>query len=62
MNNKWLSTKFAAAGYIIVASSIMVFMKLIDGGTWVAVATLALGVYAAGNVAAQKVGSKDPGP
>lgn len=49
------NTKFYQSAFCQVVSAIGLFMGVITGGEWVAVSTLVLAVYSAGNVAAQKV-------
>ena len=49
---KWSSTKFVQASFVQVTGAIALFMKIIDGGTYVALSTIALAIYGASNVAA----------
>lgn len=48
--------KFILSSAIVVFSAIMVFAGKLDGGAWVTIATLALGLYAASNVVDKKLG------
>lgn len=51
------NTKFLSQAFCQVVSAVGLFTGHISGGEWVAVSTLVLAVYSAGNVAAQKVGA-----
>lgn len=44
------STKFIQAAFVQITGAVALFMKLIDGGTYVALSTLALAVHAAADV------------
>jgi hypothetical protein len=48
---KWNSTKFLQAAFVQLTGAIALFMRIIDGGTYVALSTIALAVYGAANVA-----------
>lgn len=50
------SRKFILSAAIILLSAGMVFAAKLDGGAWVTIATLCLGLYAAGNVIDKKFG------
>ena len=52
------NTKFWHATFVQVTGAVALFLRVIDGGTYVALSTLALGVYVAGNVAADKVANE----
>jgi hypothetical protein len=52
------NTKFWHAAFIQVTGAVALFMRIIDGGTYVALSTLCLGVYVAGNIAADKVATE----
>lgn len=52
------NTKFWHAAFVQVTGTVALFMRIIDGGTYVALSTLALGVYVAGNIAADKVANE----
>lgn len=51
--------KFLQATFVQISGCVALFTGKIDGGTYVALSTLALGIYAAANVAAKRVGG-DP--
>lgn len=51
---RWTSTKFVQAVFVQVTGAIALFMKIIDGGTYVALSSLALTIYAVTNVAQKK--------
>ena len=51
----WRSTKFLQSAFVQVTGAVALFMDKIDGGTYVALSTLALSIYAVADVAAQKV-------
>jgi hypothetical protein len=55
MNGK---RKFIMSGAIILLSALMVFTGELDGGAWVTIATLSLGLYAASNVVDKKLGGQ----
>ncbi len=48
------NTKFWQSAFVQVTGAAALFMRVIDGGTYVALSGLALGIYVAGNVAADK--------
>ena len=48
------NTKFWQSAFVQVTGAIALFMRVIDGGTYVALSSLALGIYVVGNVAADK--------
>jgi len=50
----WKSTKFQQSAFVQVTGAIALFLGRIDGGTYVALSTLALTIYAAANVAQRK--------
>lgn len=50
----WKSTKFQQSAFVQVTGAIALFLGKIDGGTYVALSTLALTIYAAANVAQRK--------
>ncbi len=47
--------KFLQAAFVQISGCVALFIGKIDGGTYVALSTLALGIYAAANVAAKKI-------
>lgn len=51
----WQSTKFAHALLVQLVASVALFTRHIDGGTWVAASTLALGIYSIADVASKRV-------
>jgi hypothetical protein len=53
------SRKFLQAVFIQVTGAIALFIGKVDGGTYVALSSLALGIYVVGNVAAKKVDPND---
>lgn len=53
--NKWASRKFWQAAFVQATGALALFNRIIDGGTYVALSTIALGIYAAGNVAAKQI-------
>ena len=50
----WRSTKFQQSVFVQVTGAIALFLGKIDGGTYVALSTLALTIYAAANVTERK--------
>lgn len=52
----WNSTKFAHAIGVQVVASVALFTGHLDGSTWVAASTIALGIYAAADVMQKKIG------
>jgi hypothetical protein len=52
--NELRNTKFWQAAFVQVTGAVALFMRIIDGGTYVALSSLALTIYVAGNVAADK--------
>jgi hypothetical protein len=55
MSPRLTSTKFLLTLLIQVTGCIALFMKLIDGGTYVALSTLTLSSYGAASVADKKL-------
>ena len=51
----WQSTKFIHAMAVQGVASIALFTGHMDGATWVAASTIALGIYSIADVAAKKV-------
>ena len=51
----WRSTKFQQSAFVQLTGAVALFMRIIDGGTYVALSSLALTIYAVTNVAAQRV-------
>ena len=54
-HTNWRSTKFMQSAFIQVTGAAALFMGKIDGGTYVALSSLALTIYVAGNVAQKKL-------
>ena len=50
----WRSTKFLQSAFVQVTGAVALFVDKIDGGTYVALSTLALSIYAVADVAAKK--------
>lgn len=50
----WKSTKFLQSAFVQVTGAIALFMGRIDGGTYVALSSLALTIYAVTDVADRK--------
>ena len=55
---KWNSTKFAQAAFIQVTGAGALFLDKIDGGTYVALSTIALGIYAVADVTDKRLNPK----
>jgi len=51
----WASTKFVHALGVQLVASVGLFTGHLDGPTWVAASTIALGIYAAADVAQKKL-------
>lgn len=51
----WKSTKFQQSAFIQVTGAVALFIDKIDGGTYVALSTLALSIYAVADVAQKKL-------
>jgi type IV secretory pathway protease TraF len=51
----WQSTKFLHAIGVQAVASVALFTGHLDGATWVAASTIALGIYSIADVAAKKV-------
>jgi predicted rRNA methylase YqxC with S4 and FtsJ domains len=51
----WKSTKFLSASFVQVTGAIALFVGKVDGGTYVALSSLALGIYAVADVAHKKL-------
>ena len=59
MNLNWQSTKFLHAILVQIIASVALFSGHLDGGTWVAASTLALGIYAVADVAQKRMQEPD---
>jgi hypothetical protein len=53
------SRKFLQSAFIQITGAIALFIDKIDGGTYVALSSLALGIYVAANVASKKFDPND---
>lgn len=53
----WQSTKFIHAMGVQVIASVALFTGHLDGPTWVAASTIALGIYAAADVVQKRLES-----
>lgn len=51
---KWRSTKFLQAVFVQVTGAFALFMDKIDGGTYVALSTIALSIYSVADVVQRK--------
>ncbi len=56
----WKSTKFQQSAFVQVTGAIALFVGKIDGGTYVALSTLALSIYAVADVAQKRLMKTDP--
>ena len=54
----WKSTKFLQSVFVQVTGAVALFMDKIDGGTYVALSTLALTIYAVADVAQNRMTDK----
>lgn len=46
----WRSTKFLQSAFVQLTGAVALFLKIIDGGTYVALSTIALAVHGAADV------------
>lgn len=51
------NTKFWQSAFVQVTGAAALFLRVIDGGTYVALSSLALGIYVVGNIAADREGT-----
>jgi hypothetical protein len=51
----WRSTKFLQSVFVQVTGAIALFIGKIDGGTYVALSTIALAIYGAADVADKRM-------
>lgn len=51
----WRSTKFLQSAFVQVTGAVALFIDKIDGGTYVALSTLALSIYAVADVAQKRI-------
>tara|TARA_B100002049_G_scaffold236750_1_gene224411 strand:+ start:165 stop:446 length:282 start_codon:yes stop_codon:yes gene_type:complete len=56
---RWLSRKWWAFFVVIVLSSVLTLAGVLGGGEWIAALSIAMGVFAAANVAQKKIQSND---
>lgn len=56
--NKYGSRKFLQAVFVQVTGAIALFKGIIDGGTYVALSTLALSIYGAAEVADKRLNAQ----
>ena len=56
----WKSTKFQQSAFVQVTGAIALFVDKIDGGTYVALSTLALSIYAVADVAQKRLMKGEP--
>ena len=52
------NTKFWQSAFVQVTGALALFTRLIDGGTYVALSSLALSIYVVGNVASDKMATE----
>lgn len=52
---RWNSTKFVQAVFVQVTGAIALYVDKIDGGTYVALSTIALSIYAVADVADKRL-------
>lgn len=55
---KYLSRKFVQAAFVQITGAVALFKGIVDGGTYVALSTLALSVYGASSVADKRLNGK----
>lgn len=59
----WRSTKFVQSAFVQVTGAIALYIDKVDGGTYVALSTLALSIYAVADVADKRLNPRhDPEP
>ena len=51
----WQSTKFLHAGFVQLIASVALFTRHLTGAEWIAASTIALGIYAAADVAQKRL-------
>ncbi len=56
----WKSTKFVQSVFIQVTGAVALFIGKIDGGTYVALSSLALTIYAVADVAQKRMADATP--
>jgi hypothetical protein len=55
----WRSTKFLQSAFVQVTGAVALFMGKVDGGTYVALSSLALTIYAVADVAQRRVSTNE---
>lgn len=55
----WRSTKFQQSAFVQITGAIALFMRIIDGGTYVALSTIALAIYGAADVADKRLSREE---
>lgn len=55
----WRSTKFQQSAFVQITGAIALFMRIIDGGTYVALSTIALAIYGAADVADKRMNREE---
>lgn len=55
MEINWRSTKFLQSAFVQVTGAIALFIGKVDGGTYVALSSLALTIYAVADVAQKRM-------
>ena len=56
----WKSTKFVQAAFVQITGAIALYFDKIDGGTYVALSTLALSIYAIADVTDKRLNTPHP--
>lgn len=57
--SRFSSRKFIQAFFVQLTGAAALFLGKVDGGTYVALSTLALSIYGAANIAAKKVAPQE---
>jgi hypothetical protein len=55
----WRSTKFIQSAFVQITGALALFLDKIEGGTYVALSTLALSIYAVADVAQKRITQDD---
>jgi hypothetical protein len=56
----WRSTEFWSSAFVQVTGAVALFMRIVDGGTYVALSTLALSIYVGGRTIQKRQPQPDP--
>ena len=56
----WRSTKFVQSAFVQVTGAVGLFTGKVDAGTYVALSTLALSIYAVADVVQKRVSNETP--